>query len=118
MDDLIRRSDVMPAVEAALELYPSECDAISEKVDAILAVDPESLRARGKWEWYEEWNESTTDNPAECQCAGWACSECGIDLAEYLEETTHEIVYLDDPGWRPKMKFCPHCGMRMEEDDG
>lgn len=90
------------------------CKAVKAVADNAPTIDPEDLRPVGKWEWYEEWKECTTDSPAECQCAGWMCSECGIDLAEYLEETTHEIVYLDDPEWQPKIKFCPNCGTRME----
>jgi hypothetical protein len=35
----IKREDVMPAVEDAMELYPSEYDSIANKVDNILAVD-------------------------------------------------------------------------------
>lgn len=94
MDDLIRRSDVMPAVEAALELYPSEYDAISEKVDAIPipVIDPESLRARGKWEKLI----------GEYIFPVWRCSHC--KLAHYLNP--------------PHANYCPYCGARMKSDDG
>lgn len=97
----------------------SEGDCVFEHfIFGAPTIDPESLRPVGEWEWYEEWQECTTDSPAECQCAGWMCSKCGIDLAEYLNETTHENMYLDDPEWQPQIKFCPNCGARMEDGNG
>lgn len=61
-------------------------------------IDPESLRARGKW------------NEVEQPC-GWSvemcaeCSVCGEDFI--LEDYTMDIV-------RDVFKYCPNCGAKME----
>lgn len=73
---------------------------------------------KGKWEWYEDWLESNPDHPRECEKAGWACSNCGIDLSEYLTEALGELVYADNIDNPPKLKFCPCCGKLMEVQDG
>lgn len=70
--------------------------------------------AVSKWEWYEYWAESTPDYPRECEKAGWMCSACGIDLADYLIGAIGELVYVDNIDVPPKIKFCPNCGKPME----
>lgn len=62
-------------------------------------------RLQGEWIWEEDWLSSTPDNPAECQYAGWVCSQC------------HEFPTEDDK-WscedsKPQLDFCPNCGTRM-----
>ena len=69
---------------------------------------------RGEWRWHEEWKESTSDGPAECQSAGYKCSVCGIDLSEYLSESLGETIYADNSEEAPKIDFCPNCGAKME----
>lgn len=66
----------------------------------------------GEWRWHEEWSESTPDGAAECQSAGWLCSECGTNLGEYLTECG-EHCYFDNADEKPKVKCCPHCGATM-----
>ena len=78
-----------------------------DDVDVVTVVN-------GRWEWFEEWRESSPDGPAECQNAGWQCSECKIDLAEYLSETLGEPVYCDDPDRYPTINRCPSCGAKMD----
>ena len=73
------------------------------------------MENNARWQWYERMNPSTPDNPEEFDCFGWQCSGCGIDLAEYLKETTQEIVYLDVPYIVPTLNFCPNCGKKMEK---
>ena len=70
---------------------------------------------RGEWRWHEEWKESTSDGPAECQSAGYVCSVCGIELSEYLSESLGEIIYADNSEETPKITFCPSCGSKMED---
>lgn len=87
MDDLIRRSDVMPVVESALALYLYEYDAIANRVNAIPAIDPESLRARGKW----------IERPYLLGTSRF-CSLCGRNYG-----MPHEVY-----------NYCPNCGARMD----
>ena len=55
----------------------------------------------GRWEWFEEWNPSTPDNPTECEACGWRCGECKTAL--------EDMVYgiFDDPDDEPKLKLLP-----------
>jgi rubredoxin len=91
-------------------------DAMSNAADLI-----ESLQAQldatptihGKWKWYEEWSPSSPNGPAECQCAGYECSVCGISLSEYLSEALGEIIHADNFEETPQIAHCPSCGADM-----
>lgn len=58
-----------------------------------------------KWNWYEDWTPSTPDGPAECQDAGWYCSNCNWSPNK---ELGIEFESSDDI---PKFNFCPNCGL-------
>lgn len=71
------------------------------------------------WQWFEEWDPGNTMHYAECADAGWRCSHCNVNLAEYLQEALPgESIYLDDPDKRPLLNHCPNCGapIRKEND--
>ena len=85
-----------------------DCVRYAPEVDAVPVV-------RGEWRWHEEWRESTSDGPAECQSAGYVCSACGIELSEYLSESLGEIIYADIPEETPKITFCPNRGAKIED---
>jgi hypothetical protein len=74
-------------------------------------IDPER---HGRWTWYENRSESTTEGPAECQEAGYCCSECRADLSEYLSGALNETVYADNALNVPKIHFCPNCGALVD----
>ena len=92
MDELIKRSDVMPAIETTLEMYPSEYDAIANKIDATPAIDPDSLRQVGHWIDFGDY--VTT---AYGSLSVKTCSEC------------HGEIVLDEYD-----NYCPCCGSMMK----
>ena len=73
------------------------------------AVDPESLRPKGRWEWFEEWLPSTTEHPRECLDCGWQCGECKNALEDMVGG------YWDNPDEKPDLNYCPNCGAKMME---
>ena len=65
-------------------------------------------QSEGEWEWFEEWNPSTTEHPRECDDCGWRCGECKTALADIVGG------YWDDPDEKPNLNFCPNCGAKMK----
>lgn len=65
-------------------------------------------QSEGVWEWFEEWNPSTTEHPRECDECGWCCSECKAALADIVGG------YWDNPDEKPNLHFCPNCGAECE----
>ena len=55
-----------------------------------------------EWEWFDELN----GNPLEGQDRdwGWRCSVCKTALPDDY----------DDPDCKPKIKYCPECGAKMD----
>ena len=99
--------------DALISDYPTICSrSMKFNLDLAPTIDAASV---GRWEWYEEWVVGTTDNPQECQSAGYRCSACEIDLSEYLSSATEETIYLDNPNTIPKLHFCPNCGATMSD---
>lgn len=109
MDDLISRE----ALLAHLFSKQDEPLDIMKEIAKFPTVDAVPV-VHGRWMWNEDWTPSTTDNPAECQYAGWECSNCKIDLADYLSFTIGEILYVDDQERPPQIKVCPNCGAHMD----
>ena len=64
--------------------------------------------------WWEEWSESTPDSPRECIGGGWQCSNCGIDLGDYMTEHGGEHCYFDKFEEKPTIAFCPSCGRKFK----
>lgn len=86
---------------------------VQQAVDEAPTIDAVPV-VRGEWRCCEDWSESTTDCPAECQSAGYVCSACGIGLSEYLSESLGEKIYADNFEETPKITFCPNCGAKMD----
>ena len=63
----------------------------------------------GRWEWFEEWSQSTPDHSAECDDCGWRCSECKTALEDIVSN------YFDDPYDVPQINYCPNCGADMRK---
>lgn len=76
-------------------------------------IDAEPVR-HGRWEWYEDWGPSTWLEPPDLNNAGWKCSNCGIDLGDYLTDCLGVTVYVDEEDKMPKIKSCPHCSAKMD----
>lgn len=72
----------------------------------------------GRWEWYEDWGPSTWLEPPDLDKAGWKCSNCGIDLGDYLTDCLGVNVYVDEEDKMPKIKSCPRCGAKMDGGAG
>lgn len=83
-----------------------------ENIDCVPTIDAVPV-VHGWWEWCEVWLPSTPEHPAECEECGWRCGRC--------KNTLENMVggYWDDPFEKPKLKYCPECGAKMEgEVDG
>ena len=99
----------------ALEHFPSP--VVRRPIEALLDDCPraevESVR-HGRWELYEDWGPSTWLEPPDLNKEGWKCSNCGIDLGDYLTDCLGVNVYVDEEDKMPKIKRCPHCGAKMD----
>ena len=68
----------------------------------------------GRWEWREEWDTDEVAHTATLKSCGWYCTECGIELGDYLTKETGERHFIDDDFFTPCLKHCPNCGARMD----
>lgn len=91
MDDLINR-------QAAIDdLHGKDPSQVWDTADVEVWINalPTAQPKTGKWLYKRGmgWGET------------WICSECG-------EKTTSTVM------GKPRYKFCPMCGAKMEEEDG
>lgn len=102
MSDLISRQAAIDALKDEVILIDGYCSVdnrVIDESDAIEAINSiPSARPNqkvGKWIYKSciGWEET------------WICSECG-------EETTSTCMR------KPRYKWCPMCGAKMEEQDG
>ena len=84
-----------------------------DKIEAMPTIDAVPV-VHARWEWYEDWGPSTWLEPPDLNKAGWKCSNCGIDLGDYLTDCLGVNVYVDDEDKMPKIKRCPLCGAKMD----
>lgn len=75
----------------------------------VTVVKDNTKVVHAKWKWYEEWLPSTPEHPAECQEAEWICSNCESFISDEIGG------YWDDIENPPKLKYCPHCGAKMDK---
>ena len=68
----------------------------------------------GRWEWRERWETHPETRSCDLIDCGWYCTECGIELGEYLSKKTGQHIILDDDSMKPKLACCPNCGARMD----
>ena len=108
MDGLISRSKL---IEFANNYFCGVIDC--NDIARFPTIDAEPVR-HGRWEWYEDWGPSTWLEPPDLNKAGWKCSNCGIDLGDYLTDCLGVNVYVDEEDKMPKIKSCPHCGAKMD----
>lgn len=105
-EDVISRQAVLDNAYAyGNGLEPEGYCVNVEDIQALLPVTP--TQKTGHWKWEEDWTPSTPAGPAECNYAGWICSEC--------EESPDEYTDWDDPDEKPTYKCCPNCGAKMLE---
>lgn len=96
------------------KIVAMEC---ADELSSLPVIDAEPVR-HGKWYWHEEATYNPTE-PTEYN-SYWACSDCGEDIADYLDHALpSSFIFLDSPDYEPTMEYCPHCGakMRLEEDE-
>ena len=84
-----------------------------EEFDAFPAADVEPVW-HGKWEWREKWDIDVPNHNSTLEYCGWYCTNCGIELGEYMTTSTDEKHYLDDDIREPLLNYCPNCGARMD----
>lgn len=94
-NDLISRS----ATLHAMKMDPAPPFRV---VMEMPAIDPEELRPKGKWEWYEEKHGNPIDGVD--YDWGYRCSNCAHNLPDDY----------DDPEYPPEIYYCPNCGAMME----
>ena len=71
-----------------MDAVMSGFDIVLDQIEEQCAVDPESLRPTGQWEYMQD--------------DEWRCSNC------------HTIADTDGRLDRPMKKFCDECGAKME----
>ena len=76
-------------------------------IETLPTVDA-TPTVHGWWEWCEVWLPSTPEHPAECEECGWRCGRCKNTLENMMGG------YWDDPFEKPKLKYCPECGVKMD----
>lgn len=108
MDDLISRSALMEFAHNRIGGV-IDCNDIAR----FPTIDAEPVR-HGRLEFYEDWGPSTWLEPPDLNKAGWKCSNCGIDLGDYLTDCLGVNVYVDEEDKMPKIKSCPNCGAKMD----
>ena len=106
MAEYIERKIAIVDACNALELYPFQYAALENALNRTPASDVAPIRY-GRWEWFEEWSQSTPGHPAECQDCGWRCSECKTALEDIVGG------YWDDIDIEPMINYCPNCGAKM-----
>ena len=109
IDEYIKREAAIKALlnDSPGQVYYSREDA-ADCVRYMDAADVASVR-HGHWEWFEEWSQSTLESPKECTDCGWRCGRCKIKLDDMVG------WYGDDPYDKPKLNYCPNCGMKVDE---
>lgn len=90
-------------------------DAYEEFVGDVLEIPAADVVevVHGRWEWREEWDTDEATHTATLKSCGWYCTECGIELGDYLTKETGERHFIDDDFFTPQLKHCPNCGARM-----
>lgn len=102
-----------------IDRKPEEKDTVAyltfqlfiERLKEEPTIDPERLRPKGRWEWFEEWLPSTPDHVRECLDCGWLCGKCRMALEDMVGG------YWDNPDEKPELNYCPNCGAKMEDND-
>lgn len=74
---------------------------IGGQIKKLPAADVAEVN-HGKWEWFEEKHGTPIDGYD--YDWGWHCSNCKAELSDDY----------DDPDTPPKMRYCPHCGAKMD----
>lgn len=83
------------------------CTTVNEIVIALNSL--KEREKQGEWVWEEDWTPSSPAGPAECNYAGWVCSECGG-----FPDEKQKYAEWDDPDEKPTYKHCPNCGIEMK----
>ena len=93
MDDLISRQAAIDAINSHFGFNTEEeyGSAVQEVINGLPAAQPE--RKTGRW-------------------SGPFCSVCGVSQYNYVR-----ILHTDD-GPCGTWRYCPHCGAKMEVDNG
>lgn len=82
-------------------------------IDLMPTITKAELYNTAELTWWEEWSESTPDAPRECVGGGWQCSNCGIDLGDYMTQHGGEHCYFDKYEEKPTIAHCPCCGRKF-----
>ena len=96
MNDPIERQDAIEAINRCMDIYINNLQTMIYKADAYKSLTdlPSAQSERKKGHWKEDWLASTSGGAYQV----WRCSEC-------------ESAF----NWR--MKYCGHCGAKMDEVD-
>lgn len=112
MKEYIKRED---AIQSAKHAWAKGLEP-SQYIECLPTADVAEVR-HGRWEWKEEWETHPETHSCDLISCGWYCSNCGIELGEYLTEKTGRYVCLDDDYCEPTLRRCPNCGARMDKED-
>lgn len=104
--------------QPAADVYTEEevRDAYTDGFSEGMAQGMEKAVVYGRWEWREEWETHHETHSVDLISCGWHCTECGIELGEYLTEKTGQHIILDDDCCKPELTICPNCGAKMDAE--
>jgi hypothetical protein len=88
---------------------------LKEQINLMPTLTKEDVTNTADLLWWEEWSPATSECPRECTAAGWECSNCGIDLGDYMTEHGGEHCYFDRFEEKPTIAFCPCCGRKFNK---
>ena len=119
-ESLIKRCRMIAECEwntkAAPVSWSDAYESFADEIENFPSVDVVE-RKRGELEWREEWETHHETRSCDLISCGWYCTECGIELGEYLTKTTGQRIILDDDTNAPKLARCPNCGADMRGAD-
>ena len=87
---------------------------LKEQINLMPTLTKEDVTNTTELTWWEEWEEATPEHPRECVGGGWQCSNCDIDLGEYMTKHGGESCYFDRYEEKPTIAFCPSCGRKFK----
>ena len=89
------KAAMLHMVKEADGRHPISMEVLLEDVQKAQTIEPESLRPKGRWECIKE--------------------QCNESPVYKFSECSQEVEIHDGRNIQKTLKYCPHCGAKMEE---